>query len=197
MSQRNSGYERKERDLYETPEWVTLAIKVYIPEGAVVWEPACASGKIARVLLKDHIVVGSDLVTDWGTPGVNFLHEPVLPGIKHDVRNLPLKANAIVTNPPFNKEAENFIRHGISLLKPVKGFMAMLLPVDFDSGKTRRDMFADCGGYAGKLVLTSRIVWFKPEPGAKGKSPSQNHAWFMWDFSKKKQKPGLYYHFKD
>jgi hypothetical protein len=32
MSQRDSGYERKERDLYETPAWVTEALLPHLPE---------------------------------------------------------------------------------------------------------------------------------------------------------------------
>ena len=31
MSQRDSGYERKERDLYETPAWVTEALLPHLP----------------------------------------------------------------------------------------------------------------------------------------------------------------------
>jgi hypothetical protein len=31
MSQRDSGYERKERDPYETPEWVTDPVNEYTP----------------------------------------------------------------------------------------------------------------------------------------------------------------------
>lgn len=44
MSQRDSGYERKERDLYETPEWVTLALVPHLRRAInSVWEPAAAS----------------------------------------------------------------------------------------------------------------------------------------------------------
>jgi len=170
MAQRQSGYERKERDLYETPEWVTHLLLPHIPysSNGRIWEPACASGKIARVV---NAAYSSDLVTDFGLSGEDFLESPLPPGI-----------NAIITNPPFNKAAEAFIRHGLKLLEPVNGFMAMLLPVDFDSGKTRRDMFADCKAFSQKLVLTSRITWFDPPPGEKKKGPSQNHAWFCWDF---------------
>ena len=197
MSQRNSGYERKERDLYETPEWVTLAVKPYIPQGAVVWEPACASGKIANVLAEDHAVYGTDVVATWehGVTNKDFLLQTDLPELWNGERSGPVKPSAIVTNPPFNRMAEKFIRHGIGLLQPVKGWMAMLLPVDFDSGKTRRDMFGMCGGYAGKLVLTSRIIWFERDDGTD--NPSANHAWFLWDFSKKRQSPRIHYHYKD
>ena len=33
MSQRESGYERIDRDLYETPEWVTEALLPHLPAG--------------------------------------------------------------------------------------------------------------------------------------------------------------------
>lgn len=184
MAQRNSGYDRKPRDLYETPSWVSEAILPFIPPKALIWEPACASGKMSRVLGAS---VNTDLVTNYGTNGVNFLET---------TREEYPSVTAIVTNPPFHREAEKFIRHALSLMEPVRGFVAMLLPVDFDSGKTRRDMFANCDAFAGKLVLTSRIVWFEKEDGTD--NPSANHAWFYWDWSKKKKDlPVLTYHFKD
>jgi hypothetical protein len=178
MVQRVSNYERRERDTYETPEWVTQAILPMIPEGASIWEPACASGKMARAL---NAALATDLVTTYGTPDKDFLAVPELPeGI-----------TAIVTNPPFNREAEKFIRHGLKLLSGVPDpFMAMLLPIDFDSGKTRRDMFADCPLFAGKIVMTSRIIWIE-RPGA---SPTTNHAWYYW--KKNISNPTISYHFR-
>ena len=50
MSQRDSGYERQERDLYETPAWVTEALLPHLPECRTIWEPAAGSGKMSRVL---------------------------------------------------------------------------------------------------------------------------------------------------
>lgn len=183
MAQRNSGYERKPRDLYETPEWVSLALKPYIPKNAIIWEPACASGKMARALGASF---ATDLVTDYGQEGVDFLAR----------NNLPGKTTAIITNPPFNREAEKFIRHGINLLSHTRnGFMAMLLPVAFDSAKTRGDMFGKCAYFASKLVLTSRIVWFENTESSSG--PSENHAWFLWRFNhpSNTELPTIDYHF--
>lgn len=180
MVQRGATYERRPRDLYETPDWVTDAIIPYVPSWASIWEPACASGKMARKL---EAIKASDLITDYGEAGIDFLR-----------CNLPKSINAIVTNPPFNRQAEQFIRHGLILLadQPT-AFMAMLLPVDFDSGKTRKDMFHDAAPvrFAGKLVLTSRIIWIE-KPGA---SPSTNHAWFFWD-KNHVGNPSIYYHFR-
>ena len=47
MSQRESGYQRKLLDEYETPAWVTLALIPHLPEFiGKIWEPACSSGKM-------------------------------------------------------------------------------------------------------------------------------------------------------
>ena len=182
MVQRVSDYARIERDRYETPEWVTDALLPYIPKMQWIWEPACASGKMSRALKKNHPVYSSDLVTDYGITNTDFLKS-----------ELPLNINAIITNPPFNREAEKFIRHGLKLLAPVPDyFMAMLLPIDFDSGKTRRDMFEDAAHFAGKIVLTSRIVWIEKD----GAAPTTNHAWYFWDKRHTAfTSPNIYYHF--
>jgi len=46
MSQRESGYQRKLLDQYETPARVTRAPIPHLPEFiGKIWEPACGSGK--------------------------------------------------------------------------------------------------------------------------------------------------------
>jgi hypothetical protein len=181
MVQRISDYERQPRDLYETPEWVTRALlrSRLVPFYKLQWwEPACASGKIAKEV---NAVFASDLVTSYGAT-MDFLSSTE--------KNIPYVVNAIITNPPFNKMAEKFIRHGLRFMEHGRiVFMAMLLPIDFDSGKTRRDMFGDCVYFAGKGVLTSRIV-FIDKPGA---SPTTNHAWYTWSSDKEFEYPIIQY----
>jgi hypothetical protein len=52
VSQRESGYERKERDLYETPAWVTLALIRHLPgrlrPGMNVYEPAAGTPRFNK-----------------------------------------------------------------------------------------------------------------------------------------------------
>ena len=83
-----------------------------------------------------------------------------------------------VTNPPFNL-AEKFIRHALSLTKLSGGKVAMLLPLAYDPAKTRRDLF-ETRPFKAKYTLTKRIRWENLEQKAAG--PSQNHAWFVWDW---------------
>ena len=125
MSQRESGYERIERDCYETPEWVTRALLPHLGNIKSVWEPAAGSGKMARVLEAAGLQV---LSTDISA-GQDFL----LAG-KQSV-------DAIVTNPPYTSAAL-FIEHALRLMSG-GGKVAMLLRTDFDHAKTRWHLF--CG----------------------------------------------------
>ena len=174
MSQRDSGYARKERDLYETPAWVTEALLPHIrPRMEVIWEPAAGSGKIATVLQTKY-----PIVYQWDvepTPNLNLRCSFL------DFGEEPDGYEAIITNPPYELASE-FVEQSLRLTEKAAGFVAMLLRTDFDHAKTRSHLFRDCPAFAKKLVLTRRIVWFEPQPGAKGKSPSFNHAWFIWDW---------------
>jgi hypothetical protein len=162
MSQRDSGYERKERDLYETPAWVTEALLSHLPspdEIPNVLEPACGSGKMVAVLeLAGYNVHGDDIET-----GADFLN------FNWEYNGL---WNAIITNPPYEL-AREFIEKALASTDHV----AMLLRTDFDHAKTRASLFGDCPQFAKKVVLTRRIKWFEDSKG----SPSFNHAWFIWD----------------
>ena len=88
---------------------------------------------------------------------------------------------AIVTNPPYsNGLAEKFVRHALKLTDPVNGKVAMLLPLAWDSAKTRRDLFAEHPAFKAKYTLTRRIRWENLKQKKNG--PSQNHAWYVWDW---------------
>jgi hypothetical protein len=70
MSQRESGYERKALDQYETPSWVTLALLPRLPEiNGVIWEPACGGGKMVAALRQAGFdVIGSDIADGVDSP---------------------------------------------------------------------------------------------------------------------------------
>jgi hypothetical protein len=162
VSQRDSGYERKERDLYETPAWATLALSRHLPTtDCVVWEPAAGGGKMVAALSK----IGFDVTASDIETGRDFLTQPA-----------PRPFRAIITNPPYALATE-FIDRALGLV-PCNGFVAMLLRTDFDHAKTRARLFAESPVFAKKVVLTKRIQWFEDSKG----SPSFNHAWFIWNF---------------
>jgi len=162
MSQRASGYARRANEDYPTPDWVTAAIAEYLRCRAFhIWEPAAGHGALAKAL-----TAGGFRVVATAN---DFLRHSAPPD---------LWIEAIVTNPPYGSDrrgalACDFIRHALSLDVQI---VAMLLRVDFDSAKTRVDLFRDNSIFAGKIVLLDRIKWF---PGDSG--PSDNHAWFVWN----------------
>lgn len=163
MSQRDSGYERKERDLYETPEWVTRALLPHLSVGVrAIWEPACGSGKMSRVLeAAGYRVHATDI-----EQGEDFLA----------FEGAGLFTDAVVTNPPY-VHAQKFIERALCVAEHV----AMLLRTDFDHAKTRQHLFSMSPRFAKKVVLTKRIQWFEDSKG----QPSFNHAWFIWDWQHK------------
>ena len=183
MVQRKSEYERRENDLYETPDWVTNAVMKHLyvdlwnrgKSFPNIWEPAAGNMKMVRAIQgwgACH-VLASD-IDSRGHSDINLFD--FLQSSYYD------DLHAIITNPPFGKLGQKFVEHALYCTKFNQGLVAMLLPIDFDSAKTRRHLFADCPAWCKKIVLTKRIVWFEPPPGEKGKSPASNHAWYIWDW---------------
>jgi hypothetical protein len=146
-------------DSYPTPSWTSQVVLPYLPPRVIrAWDPAEGAGGMVRALTQ----AGLPTV---GTRG-NFLEMSVLPDST---------VNAVVTNPPYGaggRLAVCFIEHALKLV-PIT---AMLLRVDFDSGRTRQHLFRNCPAFACKLTLLDRIEWFPGEYGS-----STNHAWFIWD----------------
>jgi hypothetical protein len=160
LSQRNSEYARKERDLYVTPPWCVHALVPHLMRPRRVWEPAAANGQMAAALRECGLeVVTSDIAT-----GTDFLAEQDVRGVDH-----------VITNPPYAL-AQEFIEHALKLMCPGRGAVAMLLSAQYDFAKTRQHLFGP--PFAKKLALTRRIVWFEPKIA----SPSENHCWMIWDW---------------
>lgn len=160
MAQRASGYPRRTDEDYASPPWVAAAVAPFLRELGVtaIWEPAPGAGQLAQALEAEGFKVDV-------TKG-DFLNR------SH------VRAPCICTNPPYGAERRNdlacqFIRHALALKVRT---VAMLLRVDFDSAKTRRDIFADEPRFWGKVTLLDRIMWFDGPSG-----PSDNHAFFIWD----------------
>lgn len=176
MSQRESGYERQARDLYETPQWVTEALLPHISRyrSDAAWEPAAGSGKMAAVLSRHfQTVMQWDICTDGRT---DCLEADFL-----DFEEEPDGFQAIITNPPYELATE-FCERALTLTEPDGGMVAMLLRTDFDHAKSRTHLFRDNPAFAKKLVLMKRIAWFVEADGKPKASPSFNHAWYIWDW---------------
>ena len=192
MSQRKSEYARRERDLYETPEWVTEALIDHLPRiTGQVWEPAAGNGRMAAVLARHFNIIASDIeLPQVGVPclGGERITQMLVPGVgpiyRHDFFHAPLTdAGAIITNPPFSQGiCTRFVERAIGLVQGRLGVVAILQRVDWDSAITRSHLFADHPAWARKLVLRRRIAWFVEANGKPKASPSENHAWYIWDW---------------
>jgi hypothetical protein len=179
MGKHETGYARVERDHYPTPSWVvTEALAEHVDlAGMRVWECACGDGRMAEALKAAGASVNASDIENRGYIGSDALLDFVAGQHPSTAR-----FSAIVTNPPFGprgKLAEQFIAVGLQQLTDF-GFMALLLPVDFDSAKTRARFFAGCPHFAGKIILTKRIVWFANSDPQR-ENPKENSAWFLWN----------------
>jgi hypothetical protein len=127
----------------------------------LIWDPACGNNAIVRVLEGEGLhAVGTDIAT-----GDDFLKCAAPPVV-----------DCILSNPPF-RLSPAFVRHALALMEPVAGMVVMLLKIDWDSAKTRADLF-DSPAWCRKIILRDRIRWV---PGSTG-SPSENHAFFIWSW---------------
>jgi hypothetical protein len=175
VSKHESGFERVERDHYPTPGWCIAALGEHVDlAGLEIWEPAAGSGSMAEALKAAGASVYASDIHRYGCKLDAVLdfttgHHP------------KKRFDGIITNPPYGaraKLAEKFIEIGLRHIASGDGFLALLLPVDFDAAKTRSHLFAGCPHFAGKIVLTRRIVWFAHPD--KRESPKENHGWFLW-----------------
>jgi hypothetical protein len=162
--------------MYPSPPWVIDALcEVIDLKGKTIWEPACGTGKMAEAIkLRGAIVHATDI------------HLYARAVQKFDLRRLdflnggtpPRRYDGIVTNPPYGergKLAEAFIETGLRRIAEHGGFLALLLPADFDHAKSRARFFLD-PRYCGLIKLTKRVKWF---PNGKH-GPKDNHCWHIW-----------------
>jgi hypothetical protein len=159
MSQCRSEYARRLADDFPSPVWSSQVVIPFLsPRATRGWDSAMGAGGMVQALNQG----------GFPTIGTNedFLKKTALPDPT---------VNTIITNPPYGKSgrlAVEFIEHALDLVPIV----AMLLKVDFDSGRTRQHLFRNCSAFALTLTLLDRIEWF---PG--NFKSSTNHAWFVWD----------------
>jgi hypothetical protein len=192
MSKHETGYARIERDFYPTPAWVVDALDEHIElSGLRVWECACGDGRMAEALKAAGAIVYATDIEDRGYSGCDGEFDFL------STRNgkPSFDYGAIITNPAYgerNKLAEKFAEAGLQWIAP-SGLLALLLTSDFDSGVTRRRLFADCPAFAGKIVLTKRIKWFEPPPGVHKKNPKERHSWFIWRCPRTHARPEMFY----
>jgi hypothetical protein len=180
VGKHETGFERVEKDLYPTPPWCIEALAEHVElAGLDVWEPAAGTGSMVEALKAAGASVHATDIHQYDSYKLDRLLD-FTSGMHRAER-----FDGIVTNPPYGpraKLAEQFVEVGLRhIARRHASFVALLLPNDFDSAKSRRHLFGDCAHFLGKIVLTRRIVWFANPK--KREAPKENHCWALWQRS--------------
>jgi hypothetical protein len=174
---KHGSYPRVLRDLYPTPAWCIDALAEHVDLGGRrIWECAAGKGQMVRALEAHRAqVFSSDIDAQACCDAVfDFLSPGLPPGLDW--------FDGIITNPAWgsgNRTAASFIRAGLRRITDSGGFLALLLPVDFDSGVTRTEFFHESHLFLARIILTARPVWFERADGRKPQ-PKENVCWFIW-----------------
>lgn len=165
-----SKYERQPNELYRTERWATEAFLQHFPvRGRSVWEPAAGAHDMADVLREYGAAVFTSDIATYGRDHdaeFDFLSD------RQDYEVF----DDLITNPPYGKGNRMAVRFVEKALHRCSGYVALLLTMKFDSGKTRRHLLGENPRFVAKIVLLDRICWF---PGSED-SGTEDHAWFVW-----------------
>lgn len=154
-------------DRCETPAYAMDPLIPYLPKlrygDQHIWEPACGSGRIVRVL---HGYEGA---------GYSVIGTDVLQGEKYNFFEMPMPTGVevIVTNPPYSCKPQ-FIRRCYELGKP----FALLVPVETIGTGTVQRMMERHG--AELLLLNKRVNFYMPHKGLDGNGAQFPVLWFCW-----------------
>ena len=172
MTVSRSKFALSANNAYFTAPWATKALLRHVDVcGLKVWEPAAGDHRCADVLVEHGANVLTSDIADYGRQ-----HNLIFDFLQDDSVS-PWSVDAIITNPPYgagNRLAGAFCRLALARCY---GTVAMLLTANFDSGKTRMDLFGDNPRFHKKIVLVDRIRFFEGEGTMDG---TTDHAWFVW-----------------
>jgi hypothetical protein len=177
MGKHENGYERVPRDGYQTrQEYVVRSFAEHVAiEGLRLWEFMAGEGFMARNLQANGArVFTSDIEPH---PGLDAVWDFFAPGLPPRLQSF----DGMVSNPAWgkrNKLAERVIEVGLERITKYGGFLALLLPTDFDSGVTRLHLFND-PRFLCRISLTARPIWFLRTDGER-EAPKENVAWYVW-----------------
>lgn len=173
-------------DFYPTPNWVTEALLASVPIRGPVWEPCCGNGAMAKVLSRAGLgVYASDLVNRGYGDICDFFACGDPPRITTEPR-----FQSIVTNPLYRFDGAvslvDFARHAFMLTAPSEGQVALLVRLQWISGKQASAALTDCH-LSHVVMLTKRIQWFAKD--AATKNAQHHHAWIVLDHRHTKHQP--------
>jgi len=157
----NNNGDRRELDFYPTPKEVTIALMNFLElDPCTVWECAAGNGAMSNVIKKyGHNVIETDIIT-----GQDFL------------TTTDIKADAIITNPPFNL-SHLFIEKAVKEARLV----CMLLKSQYWHASKRYDLFnKHIPAFVLPLTWRPDFLEHERKPGDKKGAPTMEVAWTVW-----------------
>lgn len=153
--------DRVKNDFYPTPIEATEALLKNQKFEGEIWECACGDGAISKVLLQHgYKVYSSDLINrGYGVPEKDFLQSD-------------LRADNIVTNPPFNLSLE-FALKALQVVRKKAVFFHKL--VFLESKKRHNDLFK-LNKLEKVLIMPGRLAFKGHKSGG-----LMCFAWFVFD----------------
>lgn len=156
---------RPDKDFYPTPSHAIKAILDRETFIGSIWEPACGTGNICKELVNyGYSSISSDLV-DKGYGDFK----------PHDFLTSTIKADNIITNPPF-KLMEKFVELG---LERTTKKVILLGKLAFLEGKRRKRMFEETP--LESVYVFSYRVQFGREGVEYTNGSMIAFAWFVWN----------------
>lgn len=156
-------------DCYDTPPEAVHALLKAEKLPHMIWEPACGTGNIVKVLREaGHFVIATDL-NERGCPDSTSRYDFLLPSPK-------VNCEAIVTNPPFAL-AERFVDVALNRAPLV----VMLLRLAFYESERRKWILEN--GKLARIHVFSKRLPMMHRAGWEGRKANSGmaFAWFVWD----------------
>ncbi len=163
---RDSGYAYAEHGWYVEPAWcVDALLDVEQLEGTSL-DPSCGSGNIPmRLRARGLVCAGSDIADrGFGTTGVDFFESPDT-------------ADNIISNPPYHRLDEHYVRLA---LKKTTRKVCVLARLAFLESMKRKPMFNETP-LARVWVSSKRISMPPGGTNIPAKGGSISYAWFVWE----------------
>lgn len=157
-------------DFFPTPSWAVDVLLNYEKFKGNIFEPACGTGNISKILKENKYEVISNDIIDRGYGDFHG-----------DYLSINTIYDNVITNPPYNK-ANQFVLHA---LRFSRNKVAMLLRLSFLEGAARySELYAK--NPPSKVYVFSKRLTFMPETikGNSGSGPTA-YAWFVWDKKRK------------
>jgi len=182
-----TNYPRSPLDHYPTPPRATNAFVSVMQddlEAMQGWEPFCGNGAISKIiapLCRNFVSTDIRAYPGFDPDGLfDFFSLKSLDPIEELVGFRP---DAIISNPPYGKDADRSVEKALELMEAEKGYVAFLMRHEWDAAKGRARLI-DHPAFMAKITLRFRPVWVEKKEGEPSASPRFAFAWFCWDFSK-------------